>query len=190
MIWLILGVALWSGVRLIPTLAQPLKSSLIRRLGDGRYQMLFALVVVVSIGLMIFGWRASEEKILYQLPDWSHPVGIVLMWAALFLFAASQSPSVIKRVIRHPQLTSIALWGASHLLTNGSTRSLVLFGGLTLWALVEIPLINARDGVIEAPPAPGLVGELKIVLIATIIFVVLFFAHPYIAGVSLMSSAQ
>ena len=60
----------------------------------------------------------------------------------------------------------------------------MLFGGLGLWALIEIPLINRREGPYEKPEAPGLGQELKGALISGVIFVVVIFIHPYIAGVS------
>ena len=186
MIWLIIGVTLWSGVHFIPTLAQPLRQSLITRLGDGRYRLVFSFVVVASIILMVMGWRSTPDTLLYQLPEWSRPIGVVLMWFALFLFAAARSPSAIKRLIKHPQLMSMVVWSVSHLMTNGTTRSLVLFGGLGIWALVEMPLINARDGVPKPKPSTGLAGELKIAAIASVLFAVLMFLHPYIAGVSVI----
>lgn len=186
MIWLITGVALWSGIHFIPTLAQPLRKSLIERLGEGRYSLVFSLVVVTSIVLMVIGWRATSPVVIYSLPQWTRPVGVVLMWMALFMFVAARSPSLIKRVTRHPQLMSMVVWGISHLLTNGTTRSLVLFGGLAAWALIEIPLINKRDGVSSPKPAAGILSDLKIAAIASVLFIILLFAHPYISGVPII----
>lgn len=72
----------------------------------------------------------------------------------------------------------------SHLITNGSTRALVLFGGLGVWALIEMPLINARDGAYAKPEAPGLKAELIGLAITAVIFIVALFLHPYFAGVT------
>ncbi len=184
MTWLVLGVILWSGVHFIPTLARPLRQSLIESLGDGRYRLAFSAIVMLSIVLMVIGWRSTADVILYHPPAWTGTVGFVLMLIAFVLFGAAHGKTAIKRVIRHPQLTSMVVWSASHMITNGSTRALVLFGSLGLWALVEMPLINAREGAYNKPPSPGLRGELKVFAIGAAMFVVVLLLHPYIAGVS------
>ena len=183
---LILGVVLWSAAHLIPTLAQPLRRSLIARIGANGYRGAFSLAIVISIVLMVFGWRATPPNAIYLPPEWTAPIGAAVMWAALFLFASAQTVSKIRRLIRHPQLMSVALWGISHLITNGASRSLILFGGLSAWALIEMPLINSRDGLPEPAPSSGWAAEVKIALIASVLFVVLVFVHPYIAGVSVI----
>ena len=49
----------------------------------------------------------------------------------------------------------VLVWGLGHLFANGEGRSIVLFGGLALWALVEMVLINRRDGAwLKPDPAP------------------------------------
>ena len=67
---------------------------------------------------------------------------------------------------------------------NGDDRSVVLFGGLALWALVMMPLLNKRDGAAEKPASLPLSADLKILAIAVVIFIILFVLHPYFAGVS------
>jgi uncharacterized membrane protein len=42
-------------------------------------------------------------------------------------------------------LTSVILWAVAHLLVNGDVPSLVLFGGLGLWAAGSILLINRAE---------------------------------------------
>lgn len=184
MIWLVLGVVLWSGIHFVPTLAIPFRQRLITSWGNGRYQAVFSIIVLSSIVLMVIGWRSTPEVLLYQLPVWSRPVGFVLMIVAFILFGAARRSTAIKRFIRHPQLMSIIVWGISHLITNGTTRAMVLFGGLAIWALLEIPLINSRDGEFVKPDAPGMATELKGLGITAVIFVVALALHPYFAGVS------
>jgi uncharacterized membrane protein len=183
MIWLVSGVVLWSAVHLVPTLARPLRKSLIERVGNGKYRLGFSVVVVMSIGLMVLGWRTTPEVTLYQPPTWSGPIGFLLMIVAFILFGASHHETAIKRFIRHPQLTSMLVWSISHLITNGSIRALVLFGGLGLWALIEMPLINGREGAYTPPKPPGWKAEFKGVAISAVIFVVALLLHPYFAGV-------
>ena len=43
------------------------------------------------------------------------------------------------------QLLGTLLWACAHLAVNSEARSLVLFGGIGLWALVSIIWISVRD---------------------------------------------
>jgi uncharacterized membrane protein len=100
------------------------------------------------------------------------------------LFAASGVPSNLKRWIRHPQLTGVLVFAAGHLLSNGDQRSLVLFGGLGLWSIAAMIAISRRDGAWQKPAPVAPTAELKPLVAAIVIFAVLFFVHPWIAGVS------
>lgn len=186
MIWLVLGVLSWSAVHLLPSVGVSARARLVERLGEDRYKGLFALAIVLSVVLMVLGWRSAEPRLAYAAPAWSALVANVLMFVALVLFAASALPTNLKRVIRHPQLTAVAIWAGAHLLSNGDNRSLVLFGGLGLWAVVAMVTINRRDGAWEKPEPQPLAGELKPLLAAVVVFALLFWVHPYIAGVSPM----
>ncbi len=183
MVWLILGVVLWSGVHLLPIAGRGARDALIGSLGEGPYKGLFSLALVLAIVLMVVGWRSSGMVAVYAAPA-GPLVTNALMVVALFLFAASGVPTNLKRALRHPQLTGFATWSVAHLLSNGDQRSIVLFGGLGLWAVAAILLINRRDGAWEKPEPLPMSAELKPIVGTVIAFAILFFAHPYIAGVS------
>lgn len=181
---LILGVLIWVLVHFIPTLAQPLRKKLIGRLGENGYKGVFALSILSGIVLIVVGWRSTPEQFLYVLPPWARSLSFVMMMIAFLLIGAAQYPSMIRRFIRHPMLMGVAVWSISHLLVNGTTRALVLFGGLGLWAIIETVLINRREGSYESPAAIPLSRELRGVVISAIIFTAALFLHPYFAGVS------
>ncbi len=61
MIWLCIGVLLFMLVHFVPTLARGLKSSLIVHLGERPYRGLFSLFLVISIALIVFGWRSTDS---------------------------------------------------------------------------------------------------------------------------------
>jgi uncharacterized membrane protein len=107
------------------------------------------------------------------------------MAISIFLFGAAQRKSAVKRFIRHPQLTGLLLWSLAHLLANGEQRSLVLFGGLGVWALLEMVLISRRDGEWVKEESPPMSRDLIGAVIAAVLMVVLIFLHPYFTGVSL-----
>lgn len=185
MVWLVLGVLVWSVMHLFPSVAAGARSRLIAAIGEQAYKGGFALSLVVAIVLMVVGWRSTPPRAVYAAPVWGADVAMPLVFVALALFVASGAASNVKRVLRHPQLTGVAVWAAAHLFSNGDGRSLVLFGGLGVWAVVTIAAINRRDGAWTRPGPQPLVGEVKLLAIAGVAFAVLFFVHPYIAGVSL-----
>lgn len=186
MIWLVLGVLLWSGVHFIPSLAPGLKVKLSGSIGVKGYKGAFALSIVGSVFLIVIGWQAVGADAVYAPPEWAFPVTTLLMVLAFILFGAAKQPTRLKRIIRHPQLTGMAVWGVAHLLSNGDSRSIVLFGGLGIWAIIEMFLINAREGEWVKPEAPSILVEIRGLLISVVIFVIAIFLHPYFAGVSPM----
>jgi len=182
MTWLVLGILLWTCVHLLPSAGASLRTRAVEGLGPA-YQGVFALAILASVGLMVFGWRSTLPTAVYSAPAWGSAAANVLVFIALLLFAASGMTTNIKRVIQHPQLTGVATWGAAHLLSNGDLRSLLLFGGLGLWAITSIVFINRRDGAWERPEPQPIASEWKPLAAAIVGFAILYFAHPYIAGV-------
>jgi len=184
MILLILGVLVWSGLHLVPSLGVAMRAGWIERIGDGPYKGLFALSLVVAVVLMAIGWRSTAPVAVYAPPAWGRDVANFAMFVSLVLFIGSSIPTNLKRILRHPQLTGVGLWALSHLFANGDTRSLVLFGGIGLWSVIAVVSINRRDGAWEKPEALPLVAEVKPLLAGVVAYLVLVFAHPYIAGIS------
>jgi uncharacterized membrane protein len=153
---LVLGVLLWSVTHLAPGVLPGFKSKAVARLGENGYKGIFTLLMVVAIYLMISGWKAAVPEIVYLPPAWGRHVTALLVLVAFILFFAPYPPNNIKRLLRHPQLAGVALWGIGHLLANGESRSIALFGGMALWAIAEVLFINRRDGAWDRPvPVPA-----------------------------------
>lgn len=181
---LITGVLLWSVVHLFPAVAPARRSLLASRLGDNRYRGLFSLLIVASLVLMVLGWRRAGGELVYVPPLLGNPLVPLLVFVAFFLFAASHAPGNTKRFLRHPMLTGTIVWSVAHLLANGDSRSLVLFGGLGAWALVSILLINRRDPDYVPPPRVPPARDLMTLAGAAVVFAVVALAHRWLFGVS------
>ena len=54
----------------------------------------------------------------------------------------------------HPQLTGFKVWAAAHLLVNGDLASILLFGGLLAWAVVEVIFSKRVPGLVNRDSAP------------------------------------
>lgn len=181
---LITGVLIWSLVHLTKAATPGLRQNLVDKLGEKPYKGVIALLIIGSLFLIVRGWQSASVEALYTLPNWSGYLTLILMIVAIVLFAASQYQTAIRRVVRHPMLSGVIVWAIAHLLGSGSARDLVLFGGLGVWAILEIVLINRRDGAYEKPAAPGLRGELVGLFFTGFFLLLLLFLHPFFTGVS------
>jgi len=179
---LALGILIFALVHFIPSLAPTIKAGAIKRMGEGGYKGSFSLLLLASFGLIIFGWRSAIPETVYMPPVAAHHFALGLMLFAFLLLAISSRKSRLRLFIRHPQLSGVALWGVSHLLLNGDSRSVVLFAGMTLWALFEIVAINRRDGVWIKGEVPSWGAELVNVIIAAITVAVVVYLHPWLSG--------
>ncbi len=186
MLMLILGVVLFAGVHFIPSLAPSLKTGLQQKLGDNGYKGVFSLLLLASFALMILGWKSAATTYFYVLPVSFRLLALGLIAIAIWLLVVSNRPSRLRTVVRHPQLTGVAVWAVAHLLVNGDSRSLVLFGGLLLWSIGEIVAINRREGLWIKDEAPGWGAEVVNIVIAAVVYGVLIFLHPWLSGVPII----
>ncbi len=179
---LIAGLLLWTVVHFTPSIGVSVKRKWIDLMGQKGYAASFSLLIVLSLVLIVLGWKSTTPTFLYALPAATKPIALLLLVVAFFLFAAARLPTRIKRLVRHPQLSSVIVWSSAHLLLNGDSRSVVLFSWLGIWALLEIIFINKREGKWVKPDAPSWKQEIIWGLVSLAIIIVAVLAHPYISG--------
>lgn len=187
MILLSLGVFLWAATHLFVSIGREARAGVVGKIGLGPYKGLFSLTLVVALVLIVWGWKTSLPTSLWVPPAGMRHATMTLMPFAVILFISARMPTDIKRLIRHPQLTGVKLWAVAHLLSNGETRSVILFGGLLAWAVLEVIFINRRDGA-WVKPAP--VGGLKTTigaLIGLLVTGLLLWGHPWFTGMPVMA---
>jgi uncharacterized membrane protein len=186
MLLLTTGVLLWALAHLFPAVGVDPRQRMVARLGPGPYRGIFSLVIILSLVLIVVGWRSSIPEFVYIPPVWGRGAAKFLVLFGFILFAAARAPTNIKRVLRHPQLTGVLLWAIGHLLANGESRSLILFGGLAVWSIIEMIAINRRDGAWQKPEHKPVRNDLITVVIGFLLFTVFLFLHRWIAGVPLI----
>lgn len=182
MFLLVLGVLLWSGVHLIKSVAPGWRAKKVQALGEKRWKGIVSLALVASIVLMVLGWRSAGYEAAYRPPFMTSPIVAGLMFVSFLLFAGASAPGNIKRLLRHPMLTGTIVFSVAHLLANGDQRSIVLFGGIGLWAAISIVLINRREGTWQRPPAVSLAKDAMTLAGTIVIFGIVVFLHPYLFG--------
>lgn len=179
MIWLLLGLFVWWAAHLFKRAAPGPRAAMQDRMGDAS-KGLFAAVLVLSIVLMVIGYRQAAFVPVYTPPAWGVHVNNLLMLVAIALFGLGSSKSPLRGRLRHPMLLGFALWAALHLLVNGDVAALVLFGGLLLWALVEIPVINAREPAWEPYRGGTTAGTVRLVLISVVLYGIITAIHAWL----------
>ena len=153
---LIAGLALWYVSHLLKRLAPGLRQAL----GDARGKMLATVLALAALVLMILGYRAAPFEPVYTPVAGMGHLNNTLMLVSLFLFGVGGTKGTLFTRMRHPMLWGAVIWAVAHLLVNGDAASLVLFGGIGLWALVEMVAINAAGPWVRPLTGRGVKGDL------------------------------
>lgn len=180
----LVGITLFCVVHLFSALAPTARDNLVFKLGENPYRGIYSLLVLAGLVMIVFGWKATTPSALYVPPLGPGILPTLLVLAGLVLFFSSKMKGYLKRVFRHPQMVGTLLWAGSHLLTNGDTRSVTLFGSLAIWALLEIVLCNRRDGPRKELPSASLKGDVIAIIVGVVAFAVIGHFHLKLFGVS------
>jgi uncharacterized membrane protein len=180
---LIAGLLIFTIAHLLPAVSPGMRSQLVEKLGENAYRGVFSVVIVVSIVIMVFGWKAATPTMMYAPPVGGGAVISALVFFAFVLFVTSKAPTNYRRFTRHPQMMAVILWSVAHLLVNGDSRSVVLFGGLGIWAVAEIILCNKRDGAWRKPDVVPFSADMIVAVVAGVAFGAIFFLHRALFGV-------
>lgn len=158
MIQLLAAMGLFVALHSVPAIPV-IRQYLIDRLGRRLYLGLYSLVSLISLGWVFHSSFGLDYVELWPPAAWQAWVAVILMPVALFLLVAgliSPNPvsitfhrgaaryGAIVAITRHPVLWGFILWAGSHVIANGDLRSLVLFGGLGLFAALGLILAERR----------------------------------------------
>lgn len=170
-----LGLALWVAGHLFKRILPAART----RLGEVPGKLFTTVLILAGVVLMIVGYRGAEVVPLYSpLPGMGHLTDL-LMLVAVFLYGVGHSRGRLRAQLRHPMLLGTILWAGAHLLVNGDAASLLLFGGIGLWAALQIVLINAQSA--WTPPARGgLRGDAVNLAISVVVYALVAGVHTWL----------
>ena len=184
---LIIGLLLFIGPHVLVAL-RGRRAALIARIGEGPYKGLFALVSIVGVVLIGYGfseYRATGWIDVWYPPIWTRHIVVVLMWPASICVVAPYFPGAIKTTLKHPMLVGVKLWAFAHLCANGDLGSIILFGSILAWAVFDrISLKRRGDAGGIQIPAGGRRNDIIAIIVGTVLYLVLgFLFHPLVIGV-------
>ncbi|VDS09971.1 NnrU protein [Paracoccus haematequi] len=175
MVLLSLGVVLWWAAHLFKR-AAPERRAALGDTGKG----LVALLLVLSVVLMVIGYKRADGPVWWGPSPATVGINNLLVLLAFYLYAADGMKTRVTAWLRHPQLTAFSLWAVAHLLVNGDLPSLVLFGGLLAWAVVEIAVLN-RAGAWKRRTGPfPLRKEIMAAVGAVVVMLVVGLIHGWV----------
>ena len=180
MIWL--GIGLFFGLHLLPSLPGA-RNQLIGRMGEKRYKGGYALLSLGGLVLIALGYSNMTQQALWIAPDWGGHLAFAVMPVVFVLLAAAELKGRIRKIIKHPMLIGVLLWGIVHLVNNGDRASLYLFGSFALFSLLAIISSNRR-GKVRNDYTPKASHDLIALAVGSVLFVVVLWGHAFLFGVT------
>jgi len=157
MLNLLLACAAFLLLHVLPS--TPLRSALVRSLGEGAYIGLFSLASVALIVWTALAYKGAPVTPLWPglrfVPSAVMPFSFLLVVSGVLtpnptavaagkLLARPDPARGIIRVTRHPVMWGIMLWAGAHLLARGELKATVFFGTFLVLAAAGTRLQDAR----------------------------------------------
>lgn len=190
---LILGLVSFIGLHLIPTVPS-LRANLRVRFGAGTYKLLFAVLSFATFMLIVWGYgearllpRASNPQV-WVPPSWGRHVTYLLMLPAMICLVASNVPSRVRDIVRHPLLVATKLWALGHLFVRGDLASLILFGSLLAYAVYDRISVKKRAALGPLGDRKGqIIGDVIAIAGGIALYVAfVLWLHVWFIGVSVL----
>ncbi|WP_341233326.1 NnrU family protein [uncultured Sulfitobacter sp.] len=181
---LILGMILWVGAHYFRRLMPEQRAALGNK-GKG----VIAVAIVVSLVMIIIGYRGAAFIDVWYPPSFLTHLNNLLMVFAFWVYGSSAAKGAKAwpaYKTRHPQLMAVKIWAVAHLLVNGDLASIILFGGMLVWAVGSVILINKAEPDWTPPPAAGKATYIRLAVITVVMLIITISIHTLL-GVSPVS---
>ncbi|MGF6158455.1 putative membrane protein [Ensifer sp. KUDG1] len=187
---LVLGIILFLGLHLIRVVAPGFRAGVIESRGKGTWMGIYAILSLIGLCLIIYGFgqARSETGMLYDPPVFMRHIALLLMLFAFIFLAAGFLPAGrIAVAVKHPQVLSIKIWALAHLLANGETSSVLLFGSFLAWAVILRISLKRRERAGERvlPVFKSASNDVLAVIIGLVAYVLFVWKlHEWLIGVA------
>ena len=173
---LIIGVALWWAAHLFKRVA-PSRRAAMGDPGKGAV----AAAIAVGIVLMVIGYRGVDFIPVWQPPAFMVHINNLGMLIALYMLSPAPKRGKLLARMRHPMLTGFSIWAVVHLLVNGDLASIILFGGLLIWAVLTVRVINGAEPAWEPAVAERSYAKDGMFMVGSVVLLgVIGFVHNWL----------
>jgi len=148
LVGLLLFLAMHSAQALYPGIRQ----AAIARIGALGWKGLYSAVSLAGFVLLVQGYgeaRPTAEVIWNPPMGLMHAAALLNVVAFIFLAASGVPGNAIRARVGHPMTIGVKTWALAHLLANGDSVSMLLFGAILVWAVLVFRAARRRQ------PAPG-----------------------------------
>jgi uncharacterized membrane protein len=177
---LIAGLVLWTLAHFFKRVAPAARAGMDAKLGPLAAKAVMGVILLAATVMIVKGYRAAPVVDVFTPPAWGVHANNLAMLLAIGLLGAGNFKGRTRTLLRHPMLTGVLVWGLAHLLVNGDVASIVLFGGLSVWAVANMLLINAVAGPWERPDPGPAGGDFKLLAATVVLFIAISAVHSYI----------
>lgn len=134
-------------------LSHPLRAGLVARIGAGPFLGVYSLVAFVTLGWMIFAYRALPP----QMPAWTAPdaawiaaAAVLLLASVLLVGSLIANPAVpdptgrvrppteargVYAITRHPMMWAFAIWAVVHILIWPTAGNIAICAAILVLAI-------------------------------------------------------
>ena len=186
---LLAGLVIFFAAHSVSIVNEPLRDRMAARLGELRWQGLYALVSAVGFALIVWGYGLARQDpvLLYLPPVWMRHLAMLLLLPVFPLLFATYLPGRIQARARHPMLLATKLWAVAHLLVNGMLADVLLFGGFLAWAVVDRISMKRRIQRAIPGPAPSKWNDAVAVIGGLAVYVAfVLWLHGWLIGMPLL----
>jgi uncharacterized membrane protein len=187
------GMAIFFATHYFTTFRSRAEGGLVHRMGRGPYMGLYSVLTLAGFVLMVWGFANLKPWIpVWTPPTWTRHIAMFLMIPAMVLIVAAYVPTgFIKKAVRHPMISAVALWALAHLIANGDLASILLFGAFLVYGVVDRIAVNKRGDIGAASANPNIFGDLLAVAIGGGLYAaVIYYLHPLLFGVPVVFASS
>jgi len=156
----LLALAVFLAAHVVPA-RTGLRPWAIGRFGRGPYMVAYSVLSLALVAWLVVAAARAPYVALWPQAAWQAAVALAIMPFALVLLAIGLSqPNPLSislmrarktgplsggvRIARHPALWGFGLWALAHIPPNGDLVSVILFGGLGLFAFAGMAALDRR----------------------------------------------
>jgi uncharacterized membrane protein len=190
MIWIYAGIVLFAGPHLFSILLPAARGQLKQGFGEGTYKGVYSLASLAGLVCLAVGYLQTRSgppsfSVLYEPFASARHLTMTLVWLGLVLIGASHGKGYLKAWVKNPMSLGIALWSTGHLLMNGRTALVLIFGMFLIVALLDIILSTVRG---KAPShQPVIRSDVIAVVAGTVLWLLLALVfHPYALNIAVI----
>jgi uncharacterized membrane protein len=157
---------------------ESLRLALIAKFGAASYVIGCGVVLLMAFALIVHGKSTTSYSTVWLPPATLKLYVMPLMFVGFVIGVTQYVPSNLRRWLPRPLMCGALVWFITHLLVKGDLASMVLFGGLAIFA--GVGCLGKRR---EFPKISWLKESLPIA-IGGVSYFILFLLHGSLFGVA------